>query len=135
MPSRPALIRGKLEAERTAMLTVKFLSWLIKKNPFKTESEKRINILQGKETSNIVILQQNMTFLQNELLSKIEIIKSLMEIVVCFSYNANKLFYVSKLQLNQSQLLHHSQPQFKQRGTYPHIKRNLLATQSKIVKH
>ena len=43
-----------------------------------------INILQGKETSNIVTLQQDMTLLQNELLSKIEIIKSLMDIVVCF---------------------------------------------------
>ena len=42
--------------------------------------EKRINTLQRKEKSKTEILQQNMTFLQNELLSKNEIIKSLMEI-------------------------------------------------------
>ena len=43
------------------------------------DSEKRINIFQGKEKSEIEILQQNMTFLQIELLSKNEIIKLLMK--------------------------------------------------------
>ena len=51
----------------------------------KTESisndfEKRITTLLGKEKSKLEILQQNMTLLQNELLSKNEIIKSLIEI-------------------------------------------------------
>ena len=51
----------------------------------KTESilndfEKRTNTLQGKEKSKIEFSQQNMTFLQNELLSKNEIIKSPIEI-------------------------------------------------------
>ena len=41
--------------------------------------DKRINTLLGKEKSKIKILQLNMTLLQNELLSKNEIIKSLME--------------------------------------------------------
>ena len=44
-------------------------------NPVKNESDERINISQGKETSIIVILQENMTFLQNKLSSKNEIIK------------------------------------------------------------
>ena len=44
------------------------------------EFRKRINILHGKENSNKEILKQNIAFLQNELSSKNEIIKSLIEI-------------------------------------------------------
>ena len=55
-------------------------------NPVKNESDERINISQGKETSIIVILQENMTFLQNKLSSKNEIGNG--NRVVCFSDNA-----------------------------------------------
>ena len=43
-----------------------------KNESISNDFEKTINTLQGKEKSNIEILQQNMTFLQNELLSKMK---------------------------------------------------------------
>ena len=52
--------------------------------------EKRINTLLGKEKSKLEILQQNMTLLQNELLSKNEIIKSLIEIQSSILYTMPK---------------------------------------------
>ena len=52
--------------------------------------EKRITTLLGKEKSKLEILQQNMTLLQNELLSKNEIIKSLIEIQASVQYTMPK---------------------------------------------
>ena len=73
----------KLEAQLSAIKSYVNCEVSILTNKMESISndyEKRINTLQGKEKSKIEILQQNMTFLQNELLSKNEIIKSLMEI-------------------------------------------------------
>ena len=61
-----------------------------KNESISNDFEKTINTLQGKEKSNIEILQQNMTFLQNELLSKNEIRKSLMEIQSSVLYTMPK---------------------------------------------
>ena len=79
---------------------------------FSNDFEKRINTLQGKEKSKIEILQQNMTFLQNELLSKNEMIKSLMEIQSSVLYTMTKISPTSEhYSPTQSQSLHHLQPQ------------------------
>ena len=81
--------------------------------------EKRINTLQGKEKSKIEILQQNMTFLQNELLSKNEIIKSLMEIQSSVLYAMPKSPSTSEnYSPTQRQSLHHLQPQSEQRDIH-----------------
>ena len=72
--------------------------------------------MQGKEKSKIVILQQNMTLLQNEFLSKNEIIKSLMEIQASVSYTIPKNTSTSEnYGLTQHHSLHHLQPQSEQR--------------------
>ena len=55
--------------------------------------DKRINTLLGKEKSKIEILQQNMTLLQSESLSKNEIIKSLIQSSVLYTM-PKKHFYV-----------------------------------------
>ena len=77
--------------------------------------EKRITTLLGKEKSKLEILQQNMTLLQNELLSKNEIIKSLIEIQSSILYtmpkNTSTFAYYSP---TQRQSLHHLQPQSEQ---------------------
>ena len=61
----------------------------------KTESisndfEKRMTTLLGKEKSKLEVLQENMTLLQNELLPKNEIIKSLIEIQSSILYRMPK---------------------------------------------
>ena len=81
--------------------------------------EKRINTLQGKEKSKIEILQQNMTFLQNGLLSKNEIIKSLMEIQSSVLYTMPKNSSTSEnYSPNQRQSLHRLQPQSERRDIH-----------------
>ena len=81
--------------------------------------KKRINTLPGKEKSKIEILQENMTFSQNEFLTKLsknEIIKSLMEIQSSVLYTIPKNSSTSE---NYSPIQHHSfhhlQPQSGQR--------------------
>ena len=77
--------------------------------------EKRINTLLGKEKSKLEILQQNMTLLQNELLSKNEIIKSLIEIQSSILYRMPKNTSTSEnYSPTQRQSLHHLQPQSEQ---------------------
>ena len=89
-------------------------------NPVKNESDERINISQGKETSIIVILQENMTYLQNKLSSKNEIIKSVMEIELSVfqtmpnnsstsqNYNSTKINYsiIYNLSLSNETFIH-----------------------------
>ena len=73
----------------------------------------------GKEKSKIDILQQSMTFLQNELSSKNEIIKSLMEIQSSALYAMPKNSSTSKnCSPIQRQSLHHLQPQSEQRDVH-----------------
>ena len=77
--------------------------------------EKKINTLMGKEKSKLEILQQNMTLLQNELLSKNEIIKSLIEIQSSILYRMPKNTSTSEnYSPTQRQSLHHLQPQSEQ---------------------
>ena len=77
--------------------------------------EKRINTLLGKEKSKLEILQQNMTLLQNELLSKNEIIKSLIEIQSSILYTMPKnTSTFANYSPTQRQSLHHLQPQSEQ---------------------
>ena len=69
----------------------------------------------GKEKSKLEILQQNMTSLQNELLSKNEIIKSLIEIQSSILYRMPKNTSTSEnYSHTQRQSLHHLQPQSEQ---------------------
>ena len=87
--------------------------------------EKRKNTLQGKEKSKIEILQQNMTFLQNELLSKNEILKSLMEIQSSVLYTMAKNSSTSEnYSPTQRQSLHRLQPQSEQRGIHSHFQQS-----------
>ena len=75
----------------------------------------------GKEKSKLEILQQNMTLLQNELLSKNEIIKSLIEIQSSILYRMPKNTSTSEnYSHTQRQSLHHLQPQSEQRDADVH---------------
>ena len=75
----------------------------------------------GKEKSKLEILQQNMTLLQNELLSKNEIIKSLIEIQSSILYRMPKNTSTSEnYSPTQRQSLHHLQPQSEQRDVDVH---------------
>ena len=83
--------------------------------------EKRINTLLGKEKSKLEDLQQSMTLLQNELLSKNEIIKSLIEIQSSILYTMPKNTSMSEnYSPTQRQSLHHLQHQSKQRDADDH---------------
>ena len=84
---------SKLEAQLPAIKSYVNCEILILTNKIESISndfEKRINTLLGKEKSKLEILQQNMTLLQNELLSKNEIIKSLIEIQSSILYTMPK---------------------------------------------
>ena len=74
--------------------------------------KKKKNTFLGKEKSKIEILQQNMSFLQNELLSKNEIIKLLMgkqsSVLYTMPKNSSPSENCSPI---QRQSLHHVQPQ------------------------
>ena len=81
--------------------------------------EKRIYTLRGKEKSSIEILQQNMTFLKNELSSKSEIIKSLIEMQSSVLYTMPKNSSASEnYNPTQRQFLHHLQPRSEQRDIH-----------------
>ena len=89
---------SKLEAQLSAVKSYVNCEVSILTNKIESISndfEQRINNLLGKEKSKLEILQQNMTLLQNELLSKNEIIKSLIEIQSSILYTMpKKHFYV-----------------------------------------
>ena len=75
----------------------------------------------GKEKSKTEILQQNMTLLQNKLLSKNEIIKSLMEIQLSVLYTIQKNTSKSEnYGPTQRQSLDHLQPLPEQRDVDVH---------------
>ena len=92
--------------------------------------------MQEKEKSKIEILQQIMTFLQNELLSKNEIIKSLMEIQSSVLYTIQKNSSTSEnYSPTQRQALHHLQPQSKQRDIHSRFQLKINYRNNKIMKH
>ena len=112
----------KLEAQQSAIKSYVNCEVSILTNKIESTSndfEKRMNTFQGKEKSKIEILQQNMTFLQNELLSKNEIIKSLMEIQSSVLYTMPKNSSTfDNYSPTQRQSFHHSQPQSEQRDIH-----------------
>ena len=109
---------SKLEAQLSAIKSYVNCEVSILTNKIESISndfEKRINTLLGKEKSKLEILQQNMTLLQNELLSKNEIIKSLIEIQSSILYRMPKNTSTSEnYSPTQRQSLHHLQPQSEQ---------------------
>ena len=112
----------KLEAQLSAIKSYVNCEVSILTNKIESISndfEKRIKNFQGKEKSKIEILQQNMTFLQIVLLSKIEIIKSFMEIQSSVLYTKPKNSSTSEnYSPTQRQSLHHLQPQSEQRDIH-----------------
>ena len=125
LEARPSTIKSYVNCQ-VLILTNKIES-------ISNDFEKRISTLQGKEKSKIEILQQNMTFLQNELLSKHEIIKSLMEIQSSVLYTMPKNFSTSEnYSPTQRQSLHHLQPQSEPRNihsfTFPTISKSTTQT-------
>ena len=76
---------SKLEAQLNCEVSI----FTNKIESISNDFENRINTLLGKK-SKLEILQQNMTLLQNELLSKNEIIKSLIEIQSSILYTMPK---------------------------------------------
>ena len=74
----------------------------------------------GKEKSKLEILQQNMTLLQNELLSKNEIIKSLIEIQSSILHTMPKSTSTSENYSPTQRQSHHLQPQSEQRDIDVH---------------
>ena len=109
--------------------------------------KKRINILLGKEKSKLEDLQQNITLLQNELLSTNEIIKSLIEIQSSILYTMPKNTSTSEnYSPTQRQSLHHLQPQSKQCDADDHsrcqqsrnnkiMKNKNMMNHTKIIEH
>ena len=108
---------SKLEAQLNCEVSI----FTNKIESISNDFEKRINTLLGKEKSKLEILQQNMTLLQNELLSKNEIIKSLIEIQSSILYRMPKNTSTSEnYSPTQRQSLHHLQPQSEQRDVDVH---------------
>ena len=80
---------SKLEAQLSAIKSYMNFEISILTNKIESISndfEKRINTLLGKQKSKLEILQQNMALLQNELLSKNGVKKSIIEIQFSILY-------------------------------------------------
>ena len=115
---------SKLEAQLSAIKSYINCEVSVLTNKIESISndfKQRINTLLGKEKSKIEILQQNMTFLKNELLSKNEIIKSLMEIQSFVLHTMPKNTFTSEYYSpTQRQSLRYLQSQSEQRDVDVH---------------
>ena len=130
----------KLEAKLSVIKS--YVNCKISISTNKTESisnnfERRINTLQEKEKSRIEILQQNMTFLQNELLSKNEIKKWLIEIQSSALYTMQKSSSTSENCMSPNvnhSIIYNLSPS---NVTFIHVFNNLKInyTNNKIMRH